>query len=304
MKLQNVAKGVTRFFGRTGLKIQKYSPEILIVTGVGAVIGGTVMACKATLHAHEVLEEREKMIDEINDAIDFADENSNIDYPEEKQRKDRLMVTVWTGKSFIKLYAPAAGILTGGLICILASYGILKKRNAALAAAYMALDKAFNTYRARVIADKGPDKDIEYMYGRKQAVEVVDEETGEIVKDDTKPVVTGDMPSLYAKFFDESNPNYVRNAERNKMFLVTAQNYANDLLQTRGHVFLNEVYDMIGIDHTQAGAIVGWIKGMGDDFIDFGIYNVNREKSRDFVNGYENAILLDFNVQGPIWNLI
>lgn len=35
-----------------------------------------------------------------------------------------------------------------------------------------------------------------------------------------------------------------------------------------------------------------------DNFIDFGVFDGDRPRARDFVNGYERSILLDFNVDG------
>ena len=92
------------------------------------------------------------------------------------------------------------------------------------------------------------------------------------------------------------------------MYLRHQQNYANELLRSRGYVFLNDVYDMLGIRRTKAGQIVGWVYDEKnpniDNYIDFGIYNVHYEGARDFVNGFECSILLDFNVDGPIIDLI
>jgi hypothetical protein len=71
-------------------------------------------------------------------------------------------------------------------------------------------------------------------------------------------------------------------------------------------VFLNEVYRAIGADHTQAGSVVGWIlSDTGDNYIDFGVFNgQDGDRIRDFVNGREGAVLLDFNVDGLIWDKI
>ena len=91
------------------------------------------------------------------------------------------------------------------------------------------------------------------------------------------------------------------------MFLRNQQQYANDKLRANGYLFLNEVYEMLGIQKTQAGQIVGWVyddkNENGDNYVDFGMYDVNRSTCRDFVNGYERSILLDFNVDGSILNL-
>jgi hypothetical protein len=87
------------------------------------------------------------------------------------------------------------------------------------------------------------------------------------------------------------------------MFIRSQQNYANDLLNARGHVFLNEVYDMLGIERTSAGAVVGWVRGNGDNEIDFGVLN-DLHSGQRFINGDERSVLLDFNVDGVVYDLI
>jgi hypothetical protein len=86
------------------------------------------------------------------------------------------------------------------------------------------------------------------------------------------------------------------------MFLQCQQNYFNQQLKARGHVFLNEIYDAIGLERSKAGTIVGWVTdGNGDGYIDFGMFE---DASRRFINGIEPSILLDFNVDGVIYDLI
>ena len=162
------------------------------------------------------------------------------------------------------------------------------------------------------MSKEGYDYDVILTTFKAKKIEekVVDEKGKEKkVKKDIQ-VVDYDRPgeSEYARFFDDGNTGWDENPEFSLQFLIRQQNWANELLNHRGYVFLNEVYDMLGIPRTKAGQIVGWVKNNKDDnadhYIDFGIFNVNRPKSRDFVNGYENVILLDFNVDGPILDLI
>ena len=121
--------------------------------------------------------------------------------------------------------------------------------------------------------------------------------------------------SEYARFFDEAtSTEHHKDAEYNLMFLRRQQDYANEVLKSRGHLFLNEVYDMLGIPRTKAGQVVGWIYNEdnpnGDNYVDFGIYDLSnlsdsqKERKIAFVNGHECNILLDFNVDGPIYDLI
>ena len=192
-------------------------------------------------------------------------------------------------------------------------YNIMGKRNVALAAAYATVDKSFKEYRSRVIDKFGEeiDKELKYNIVSKVYEETeVDKKGKEKVVEKEVKVSTIDGYSDYARFFDEGCYGWEKDAEHNLYFLKAQQNYANDKLKAQGYLFLNDVYEMLGIPKTKAGQIVGWYWDphnpdlMGDGYVDFNIYNMNREACRDFVNGYERTILLDFNVDGNILDLI
>lgn len=114
-----------------------------------------------------------------------------------------------------------------------------------------------------------------------------------------------DSISDYARVFDYSCTGWSTSSECNLTFLKNQQSYCNELLRTRGHLFLNEVYDALGIPRTKAGQIVGWVYDenniASDNFVDFGL---SEERCKNFVNGYENTVLLDFNVDGNILDRI
>lgn len=313
MSKSEIMNSLTRTMGRAGLKLRKHSPEILVVTGIASLIGAGVMACKATTKFEEIMEEPKENIDKINA---FVEEKGYSDeYTEDDHKKDIAIIKVQSGLKVVKLYGPSIGLAALGTASILAGTNILKKRNVALAAAYTVVDKSFKDYRGRVVDRFGKDLDRELRYNIKtKEVEetVIDEKTGkEKTVKKTVEVIDGDSVnnySTYAKFFCEGCTGWEKNAEYNMMFLKRQQEYLNDKLKARGHVFLNEVYDALGIDRTEAGQIVGWIydevNPIGDNFIDFGIFNINCEATRRFVNGIEPRILLDFNVDGPILDYI
>ena len=182
---------------------------------------------------------------------------------------------------------------------------------AAISAAYMTVDKSFKEYRKRVVDRFGEEVEKEIRYGIKaQQIEetVVDENGNETTVVSEVKAVDPNLYSDYARFFDESCAAWQNDPEYNLMFLKAQQQYANDLLKARGRLFLNEVYRMLGIDETKAGQVVGWVYDaecpVGDNFVDFGIYDMRKERVRAFVNGYEPNILLDFNVDGNIWDLM
>ena len=310
MKKLEIVNKASRSFHKVGFTFKKHSPEILIAAGVVGVVSSAVMACKATTKLSGILEEQKEQLDQVNNYV--KDHGYNEKYTEEDHKKDTAIITVQSGVKIAKLYTPAVALGTLSLGAILTSNNILRKRNVALAAAYTAVDRSFKEYRGRVIERFGKEVDRELRYNIKakdfETVET-DEKGKEKVKKET--VNIADDPnelSDYARFYDDGCTGWSKDPEFNLMFLKQQMNYANDVLKKRGYLFLNEVYAMLGIPKTKAGQIVGWIydekNPIGDNFVDFGIYNENRIKNRDFVNGYERTILLDFNVDGNILDMI
>lgn len=313
MAKTDIFKTATKAVHKFGFTIKKHSPEILAAVGVVGTVTSAVMACKATTKVSDILEETKQQVDDVHMVL--ADENiSEEKYSENDAKKDLAIIYAQSGVKFVKLYAPAVALGVLSIGCMLSSNHILRKRNVALAAAYTAVDKTFKEYRGRVVDRFGQEIDRELKYGikaKKITETVVDDETGKEKKvKKTVDVIDENVTgySDYARFFDELNPNYEKDAEFNLMFLRAQQQYANDLLISRGYLFLNDVYDMIGVPRTKAGQIVGWVYNennpVGDNYVDFGMYDIHRPGAREFVNGYEKAILLDFNVDGNILDLI
>ena len=292
-------------------KVEKHSPEILMGVGVVGVVTAGVMACRATMKLNDILDEavetREK-IKEVAENPQYEDR-----YSDEDAKKDLTVNYVQTGVKVAKLYAPSVVVGTASIACLVGSHGILRKRNAALSAAYVTVDKAFKEYKQRVIDRVGEEVEKEIRYGIK-AEEVVetftDEEGNETTVTEKVNAMNPNLYSDYARFFDAGSVCWQNDPEYNLMFLKAQQQYANDLLRSRGRLFLNEVYEMLGLETSKAGQIVGWVYDYtgenpnGDNYVDFGIYDMSKERVRAFVNGYEPNILLDFNVDGNIWDLM
>lgn len=301
-----IPKVVSVKFGRQLLHLQKSSPQVMFVGGVAAGLGATVLACRSTLKLSDVLLEAEELkfkAEQLHAAGGATD--PVIEYTDKKYAKDLTVIKVKTILNVTKLYAPAAGLAMISVALLTGSHITLNRRNASLSAAYAATDQAFNQYRDRVREQLGEEADRDLRYGTREDKETVEGDDGK--KKVVKITRVGDaQPSQYARFFDELCPDFKRNPEYNMIFLKAQQNYANDMLQARGHVFLNEVYDALGLPRSGAGAAVGWVHGKGgDDYVDFGIFDdKTNDRVRDFVNGREDAILLDFNVDGVIWNQI
>ena len=312
MKTELVNK-VTRSLHKVGFKFKKHSPEILVVTGIIGIVTSTVIACKATTKVNDIVTESKETIDKIHDCVGKGLHTSDgEEYTQEVANKDLSIVYVQTAWKFIKLYGPSVLLGAASIGCMVGSNRILRKRNVALAAALTTVEKSFKDYRGRVIDRFGKDLDRELRFGIKAKEikeKVVDENGNETTVTKTVEVVDPNTAhSLYSVVFCEGNAGWTKNAELNKVFLIQQQNWANDKLRLRGYLTLNEVYEMVGAPTTAYGQIAGWVytedSSIGDNFVDFGIFDVTNEKACDFVNGRERSIILDFNCIGNILEYI
>lgn len=299
MNLTTIKNAVTSRAGRQALKLQKNSPTLLVGAGVVGVVATAVLASKATLGLEEVLDEHEEKLAKRATLI----REGNPKYTEQMSSQDLVLIHVQTAGKIARLYGPALLVGTATVSCFVSSHNILNRRNAALTAAYATVDKAFKEYRERVREQLGDEIDERFA----SDTETI-EETDENGKKTTREAVAVEgRHSPYATFFDQYNNNWNKSdPSMNVYFLRMQQSWLNDRLKARGHVFLNEVYDMLGLPRTKAGAVVGWVYGSGgDDYIDFGLYRDGNEDSvYDFLTGRESAILLDFNVDGVIYDKI
>lgn len=313
MNFSNAIQTAKFAIGRGGVILKKYSPEILTAAGVIGTVGSTVLACKATLKVEDILDEAKKKSNLIN-AVHDGEIEVDAEYTDKDYSKDLLVNRTQTAVKLIKLYGPAITLGALSITAILGGQHILRKRNVAVMAAYKLCEESFNNYRSRVKDELGEEKDRQFYYG------ITEETVKEKVKSKdgkTKTVTTkvekapDHLYSQYARFFDEANANWNKSPEQNMYFLKMAQNQMNDKLKARGHVFLNEVYDALGFERSEAGQLVGWVWNKdntameaGDGYIDFGIFDGNSYAKRAFVNGDERSILLDFNIDGMIYDLI
>lgn len=275
---------MTKPLFRTALILKKHSPNIMFGGGVVGVVTSTVLACRATLKLPEAL-----------DAMQF--ELNDVNSTELVDKKDVAYVYAKNIAHIAKIYAPSFVVGALSISALTGSHVTLTKRNAGLTAAYAAVSKAYNEYRERVSNEFGEQKELELYHAATS--EKIKNEDG---KSEEVMIADPNKWSPYARFFDEYSVNWVKNAEHNRLFVQCQQTYANHLLHARGHVFLNEVYDMLGIERSSAGQVVGWVlNSQGDNYIDFGMFKAENSM---FVNGGERSVLLDFNVDGVIYDKI
>lgn len=307
MKKTEIMNKITRAANMTAFKVKKYSPEIFMVVGIAAGIAGAVSACKATLKVSEVKEEAKNKMDEIHAATEMGITDDGKPYDLEVAKKETTQVYLKTGLKVAKLYAPAVSLGVVSIVCVTGSYKELRKRNIALAAAYTAVDKGFKEYRGRVVERFGEELDKELRYNIKatQVDEIVVNEDGsETVSKKTVNVVDPNCIDDTSRIWYNGNPGWTKDPELNLMYLKRQQAWATEKLKEDGVLFLNDVYEMLGFNKTSYGQYIGWIydekNPVGDNFVDFGIYDIHNKQKIAFVNGDEDAILLEFNHDGYI----
>lgn len=309
-KIAKFCAPVTRKVRKAALKVKKHSPEILIVGGLVLAGAAIVSAIKATPKAKEVLDARENSIEETKELY-----NNNY-ISEEDYKKSMFTIVKRTASGLTKAYYPTALLFAGACTSVVASHSISKKRYAALSAAFVAVDTSFKEYRKRVAEEFGEKKEQEIFNGKKTEDVVIfgrDEDGNETCTVETSTEYSN---AGYAKWFgkykepsgttERGNIMYKNNGILNIAFLKMAQEQANTLLQIRGFMFLNDVYDILKIPHTKAGQIVGWIwdDENKDTFIDFGVFNECNPDREDFEKGLTDGIMLRFNPQGDIYSLM
>jgi hypothetical protein len=305
MNLSVIKNAVTSKVARQALLAQKNSPHILFAAGAVGVVATVVMASRATLKLEDVFDEHEEKKAMAERVVLRGLE----DYTQDDYKKDMVILHTKLVLEISKLYAPAVVLGVGSICALGGSHMILTKRNASLMAAYSALEKGFKQYRQRVIDDVGVEKDREYRFGKVEKEVLSETKKGEpkvsVVKKADQP---NNGSSIYARVFGTGNPNFQPTHSHNEFFIRMVQIWANDRLKSKGHVFLNEVYTELGMEHTTEGAVTGWRWGTedGDNFVDFCIWNPKDPGHIDdfFVNDADGHILIDFNVDGVIYDKI
>lgn len=302
MNVSTITNSVTRIGGRQLLKVRKHSPEILVVGGVVGVAVAGAMLVRATYKGHREIEKFRMGLHQASVGLEVAKDPNN-DYSKSDYTREAAEFAKQTVVDFGRMYGPAVVVGTASVFAILAGHRILQTRHVALAAAYQGLQFTFDEYRKRVLTQMGDDSERALFNGVYKET-TLNEETGK-KKTETHYSVHG--MSQYSRFFDDFNKNYIPGRpDQNFHFLLSQERYLTQKLQANGHLFLNEVYDALGMERSPAGQIVGWVYGSerGDGYVSFGLSDPTNEMVRMFVNGLEDAVKIDFNVDGPIWEML
>lgn len=312
MNLKTLSRRVTNKVGRQVLTVRHHSPALLYGAGIIGVTTSVVLACRATLKLSDVLEEAEQKLEADKAHMrKSADIHGDEESHEKSVKNHTFSIQLNTAIQVVKLYAPAAVVLVTSVGAITGSHVILKRRNAALTAAYMVVDKGFKDYRKRVVEELGEEKDFEFRNGIEER-EIVEEGPN---GPETKVVRGLDPENLdddrtYARTFGPDNVNWNPVGQNNQFYITMVQNQLNDLLDGRGYVFLSEAYDLLGFEPTKASQAVGWLskpkinpetgKQENDGWIDFKIWANGIYQGKEWIRGNAQALRLDFNVDGPI----
>jgi hypothetical protein len=286
-----VPKAITRSVATSVLKAKYNSPQIFFVGGVIGVVTAAALACRATLKVTDVVDELQHDIDQVKG----MGEGVGSEYDSSNYNKDLVYVYAKGSYSIAKLYGPAIVVGAVSIGALTGSHVTLMRRNAGLTAAFTLASAAYNDYRERVKIEVGPERELDIYHNATNEIVELPDGTKQIVK-----VVDVPNYSVHAKVFDAGSQYWEKNAELNKLFVHCQQTYANNVLQAKGHFFLNEAYDMFGLERSEAGQVLGWmLNNGGDNYIDFGLFEAH---NKHFINGEERSIILDFNVDGVIYD--
>lgn len=297
---------VSLVIGKGTLLAKKFAPELMLAGGLAAVGTSFYFTVQASRKVDELIDSAKEDIEIVKEAEFTPDEDGEctIPYPENEKKMGVRVLRFRMVKDIAVLYAPAITTGAVGVGLILASYGILKKRNVALFAAYDLVDKSYKMYRSRVVDELGKEADLRFKNGAVKKKETQVNEKGKEVEVETYEV-PANVPSQYSVTIGRDNYNWERDYTKSDMlhWLLIQQNFANDLLHSRGHVFLNEIHDALGMKRTTAGQVVGWIRTSPEDRIDFNIQDLHTITNS--VEDYENeTFILDFNVDGIVYDLV
>lgn len=303
--VNRLGDAATRFGHKAAFKIKKASPELLLVGGIVCIVGGTVLACKATKKASDILDEGHDEVEVMREAID--DPEGNLVKVDEKEVKKGIAKSkLRTLGRVAGAYAPAVALGSAGIAMIFTSHGIMRKRNGALLASYNALDAMFKTYRARVLEEEdGKERDRRYLLGN-DISEISEDQMNEFdlvrrVNEDA-----GGMLSQYPEWYGMHTVRFDANTSAafsmhpfsNLNRIRSTESVMTSRLHEKGYVSLNEVLHELHMDPVPWGQLVGriWMPGEEDDneFVIEAV-EVNQDQPG-------SPIILNFHLDGMIWD--
>ena len=306
--------------GKVGATLDKRSPEILLAFGIISFVGAVATSVNSTLKVEKVISNHIEKINEIKDlaesgTTEITDEKTGevVELTPDVVKRVKAVRYVKMGLAVTKLYAPTIIFTTLGLTCFLASFGIMKKRNAALAVGLSTLRTAFDEYRSRVVRDLGAEADEHFLYDTVEEVrerEVVDD-NGKKKKIKEKHMVPT-KGGIYDVMFDASCDDWSKDSYQAYLSLRSHLLMANTMLRRNNHLYLNRAYEEFRFPETdalEAGLIYDEDRPEESRFLQikgFGTVRVARDGSlyidestmnqywRDFQEGRNKDIWIQF----------
>lgn len=161
----------------------------------------------------------------------------------------------------LPIYIPTIMAGAATVTCIFGANVINKRKQASLVSAYGLLDRSYKEYR----------KKVEDYYGEGSDEEILDE----IAKDNFDPSTV--KPSEHTElFYDKYSKRYFK---ASPLTVSSAEYQLNRDLQLRDYAYLNEFYEMVGLDPIDDGWALGWSVGSclemyWQNWIDFGHHKI------------------------------
>lgn len=255
---------------------KKHKSEIFFITGIAAIVGGTVLCCKETLKTPDILEEHKKQRAEIK--------AKSEEYPDYKEGKDLFHLYLKTTGKLLWNYKWGIGLEALGIGLTCKGYSDKSAECASAMAGLSAVSTAFDEYRNRVREEDGEAKDRHYLTGESE-MEFTDipaedelDENGKKKKVSKKKLTVGDPDTKgdgYGIYISPGNPLYDKEDDYFLMNIRRIQNNLNDKKQASltNSICLNDIYESLYAEKCKKGMIAGYI---GDHhFIEFDVKKVN-----------------------------
>lgn len=290
---------LTRAYGATKMVLKAKGPTIMVVSGVASMGAAAVIGAKQTLKAEEVLAKHTPELEKV----DQARKLNVAGYQDDEATRDRFRVYGAAAFDLGRLYAVPGLLFIGGAGLVFGGHHMMVKRNAQMAIAFTALKKAFDTYRERAVESMGPDFDQAMMNGWR-IEEERDPHTGELISDRPVRDWEASREDPYNRVFaQDTTSEWEDNLGVNRMFILQQVKSAQRLLNNRGYLYLNELYEALGFPTTDIGQVCGWrVRRLNDGSRDIPTVDVGIDTPmpEGWVYNDRNEIFLDINCQGFI----
>lgn len=298
--------------------LNAHKTDIACYGGCAMILAGTVLACKATLKVNAEAEEDAKKADEIRAKYKLTKktkggkkhvDKTNRELVELNKQGSRLLLkhNLSCIGRYCRHYSLAAALEIAGIGLNIYAHGSEKSeriRMTGLAAGYLATLKKF---RDKYREEHGEEAEKKFYYGvQEETKETVDEKGKK--KEEKIDVIRKDIDiSDFAKFFgvdySEAATGY---PEADIYFLKGIEQAATRKLHKDHWLTLNELYKMLELRDAcgqrygvKGGNNIGWVYDKNDpdgNIVDLGIFNAKKTENVDYVNGYNDVILIEPNV--------